>query len=69
LLRTDAPEMIETVAYMDANQGAFSTLFAATEEMEPFAYIGPDGKGEVNGYPAPSVIAPYALDAKIGKLL
>ncbi len=69
LLRTDAPEMIETVAYMNANQGAFSTLFAATEEMEKFAYIGPDGEGEVNGYPAPAFIAPYARDPEIGAKL
>ncbi|NOX40497.1 MAG: hypothetical protein GXP05_08275 [Alphaproteobacteria bacterium] len=61
--------MIETVAYMSANQGAFSSLFAATEDLENFAYIGPDGKGEINGYPAPAFIAPYALDPKIGALL
>lgn len=69
LLRTDRPEMIETVAYMEANQGAFSTLFAATEPVEKFAYTGPDGEGEVNGYPAPAFIAPYALDEKIGAQL
>ncbi|MBL1437157.1 MAG: SDR family NAD(P)-dependent oxidoreductase [Rhodobacteraceae bacterium] len=69
LLRTDKPEMIETVAYMDANQGSFSTLFAATEAIEKFAYIGPDGEGEVNGYPAPAFIAPYAKDAEIGTQL
>lgn len=69
LLRTDKPEMIETVAYMNANQDAFSTLYAATEEVEKFAYIGPDGEGEVNGYPASAFIAPYALDLEIGGLL
>jgi len=69
LLRTDKPEMIETVDYMDANQGAFSTLFAATEEIEKFAYIGPDGEGEVNGYPAPAFVAPYAKEEKIGSQL
>ena len=69
LLRTDKPEMIETVAYMDANQGSFSTLFAATEAVEKFAYTGPDGEGEVNGYPAPSFVAPYAKDGKISALL
>jgi len=69
LLRTDRPEMIETVAYMDANQGAFSTLFAATEAVGKFAYIGPDGEGEVNGYPAPAHIAPYAKEEKIGSQL
>lgn len=75
LLRYDAPEMIETVAYMDANQGAFPTLFAATEEMNAslssnqFVYIGPDGKDEINGFPAPAMIAPYANDKTIGKQL
>lgn len=66
LLRTDRPEMIETVDYMDANQGAFSTLFAATEAIEKFAYTGPDGEGEVNGYPAPAFVAPYAIEEKSG---
>lgn len=66
LLRTDAPEMIESVAYMNANQGAFSTLYATTEEMGDTMYIGPDGEGEVNGYPAPAFIAPAALDPKTG---
>lgn len=69
LLRTDVPEMIETVAYMDANQGAFSTLYAAIENIEGGAYIGPDGEGEVNGFPAPAFIAPYALGLEIGNLL
>ena len=69
LLRTDRPEMIETVAYMNANQGAFSSLFAATEDMGENIYIGPDGEGEVNGYPAPAFIAPYASDANIGTAL
>ncbi len=69
LLRTDKPEMIETVAYMEANQGAFSILFTATEALEKFAYIGPDGAGEVNGYPTPAFIAPYALDEKIAAQL
>ncbi|MCF6343115.1 MAG: hypothetical protein L3J15_00360 [Devosiaceae bacterium] len=69
LLRTDVLKMIETVDYMAANQGAFSTLFAATEPMEGGSYIGPNGSDEINGYPAPAHIAPYALDEKIGTLL
>lgn len=69
LLRTDKPEMIETVAYMEANQGAFSTLFAATEAVEKFAYIGPDGEGEVNGYPTNAFVAPYAKGENIGAQL
>lgn len=69
LLRTDLPEMIETIAYMNANQGSFSTLFAATQPIKGGAYIGPDGEGEVNGFPAPAFIAPYAQGAEIGKAL
>lgn len=69
LLRTDRPEMIETVAYMEANQGAFSTLFAATEAIGKFAYTGPDGEGEVNGYPVPAFVAPYAKEEKVGSEL
>lgn len=69
LLRTDRPEMIETVPYMGANQGAFSTLYAATETVGKFAYTGPDGEGEINGYPAPSLVAPYAMQEDIGAQL
>jgi NAD(P)-dependent dehydrogenase (short-subunit alcohol dehydrogenase family) len=69
LLRTDRPEMIETVVYMDANQGALSTLFAATEIVGKFAYTGPDGEGEVNGYPAPALVAPYAKEERVGSEL
>lgn len=69
LLRDDAPQMIETVDYMAANQGAFSTLFAATQPVDGGSYFGPNGKGEINGYPAPAFITPYAKDAETGALL
>jgi len=61
--------MIETVDYMAANQGAFSTLFAATQPVDGGSYFGPNGKGEINGYPAPAFITPYAKDAETGALL
>jgi len=61
--------MIETVPYMSANQGAFPSLYAATENLDGGSYIGPDGEREINGYPAPAAIEPYALDAEIGTLL
>ncbi len=69
LLRTDRPEMIETVNYMSANQGAFPTLFAATEPVGKFSYTGPDGENEVNGFPAPAVMTEYAQDESIGAQL
>ena len=75
LLRYDVPEMIETVDYMNANQGAFPTLFVATEELEAPSgsnssfYFGPNGKDEINGYPAPAFITPYANDELVGNQL
>lgn len=69
LLRSDQPEAIENFDYMDAHQGAFPTLFAATEDIEKSAYIGPDGPREINGYPAPAVATPYAKDPEVGAQL
>lgn len=48
LLRTDNPEMIHEFPHMSANQGAFPSLFAATEPLQGGEYIGPDGEGEGN---------------------
>lgn len=69
LLRTDKPEMIDEFPHMSANQGAFSSLFAATETIEGGSYIGPNGEGEMTGFPAPAFIAEYAKDEVIGKKL
>jgi NAD(P)-dependent dehydrogenase (short-subunit alcohol dehydrogenase family) len=66
LLRYDDPNMIEGMDYMSASQGALSTLYAATANVEGGGYYGPDGKGEVNGYPAPAAIASYAKAPTIG---
>jgi NAD(P)-dependent dehydrogenase (short-subunit alcohol dehydrogenase family) len=69
LLRTDNPEMWDKFPHMDPNQGAFSTLYAATEQLEGGSYIGPNGEMERTGYPAPASIADYAKDETIGKQL
>lgn len=69
LLRTDNPEMINEFPHMNATQGAFSSLFAATEPLKGGEYIGPDGEGEMTGFPAPAFIADYAKDELIGKKL
>jgi NAD(P)-dependent dehydrogenase (short-subunit alcohol dehydrogenase family) len=45
-------------------QGALPTLFTATAPgAKPGAYYGPDGMGEMNGYPAIARIPARALDA------
>ncbi|MFL5854773.1 MAG: oxidoreductase [Solirubrobacteraceae bacterium] len=43
-------------------QGAWPTLFAATQELPGGAYIGPGGPGELRGSPAPASRSGAALD-------
>lgn len=69
LLRTDKPEMIHEFPHMKANQGAFSSLFAATEPLSGGEYIGPDGEGEMTGYPTWAIVSDYANDEEIGRKL
>lgn len=69
LLRTDKPEMINEFPHMNANQGAFSSLFSATEKIDGGSYIGPNGEGEMTGFPAPAFIAEYAKGEAIGRTL
>tara|TARA_B100001115_G_C15815586_1_gene404856 strand:+ start:493 stop:1380 length:888 start_codon:yes stop_codon:yes gene_type:complete len=69
LLRTDSPEKINEFPHMSAKQGAFSALYAATEPIEGGSYIGPDGEGEMTGYPAPAFISEYAQDPELGTQL
>lgn len=55
---------------MTSEQGALSTLFAATSPLAiPGALYGPDADGGLRGYPAKATIATNALDKTIaGKL-
>lgn len=69
LLRTDKPEMINEFPHMSANQGAFSSLYAATEPIEGGSYIGPNGEGEMTGLPAQAFVAEYAKGETIGRTL
>jgi NAD(P)-dependent dehydrogenase (short-subunit alcohol dehydrogenase family) len=49
--------------FQPAAQGALPTLFAATSpHAKAGAYYGPDGMGEMRGYPALSKVPPQALD-------
>lgn len=34
-----------------SEQGALPTLFAATQDLPGASYVGPDGRGELHGYP------------------
>lgn len=50
--------------FQPAAQGALPTLYAATApEAQGGAYYGPDGIGEIRGYPGPAAVPAAALDA------
>lgn len=69
LLRTDKPEMLDEFPHMSANQGAFSSLYAATENCKGGSYIGPNGEGEMTGFPAAAFVAEYAKDKWVASKL
>lgn len=51
--------------FQPAWQGALPILFAATApSARGGAYYGPDGMGEIRGFPAEATIPPQALDAE-----
>jgi NAD(P)-dependent dehydrogenase (short-subunit alcohol dehydrogenase family) len=51
-----------TVIAQSGEQGAWPTLFAATQELPGGAYIGPGGPGELRGSPAPASRSSAARD-------
>lgn len=54
---------------MEAWQGALPTLVAATGHVKSGDYFGPDGPGEMGGFPALGVIDGAALDAAVADRL
>ena len=57
------PKLIFAVFAQTAAQGALPILYAATAaEARGGAYYGPNGSGERKGLPAPSWVAPQAMD-------
>jgi len=50
-----------------AERAALPTLFAATQPLEPGSYIGPDGPGEMRGYPKVVQPSRTAADPEVGK--
>ncbi|MFE2599752.1 oxidoreductase [Streptomyces sp. NPDC059396] len=49
--------------------GALPTLFAATQDLEGAAYIGPDGRGELRGHPTRATRTPTAQDPSLARQL
>jgi NAD(P)-dependent dehydrogenase (short-subunit alcohol dehydrogenase family) len=64
------PAMLAKITFMEAWQGALPTLLAATgENVMQGDYYGPDGPGELGGFPAIGEIDASARDAGIAKRL
>lgn len=56
--------------FQPADRGALPTLFAATApSARPGGYYGPNGMGEVRGWPTPARIAPKAEDRETARRL
>jgi NAD(P)-dependent dehydrogenase (short-subunit alcohol dehydrogenase family) len=64
------PAILDKMTFMDAWQGALPTLMAATgPNVEQGDYYGPDGPGELGGFPAIGEIDASALDPAVAKRL
>ena len=64
------PAILEKMNFMDAWQGALPTLVAATRpNVVQGDYFGPDGPGELGGFPAIGEIDASALDNAVAKRL
>ena len=50
----------------DQDMGALPTLYAATQDLPGNAYIGPDGRFELRGHPAPVGRSKAATDERDG---
>ena len=62
--------ILKPIASQDAAHGALPTLFAAVSpEAIAGGYYGPDGAGELKGYPAAAKISPVANDVELSKRL
>jgi NAD(P)-dependent dehydrogenase (short-subunit alcohol dehydrogenase family) len=63
------PAILGKMTFMEAWQGALPTLVAATGDVKSGDYFGPDGPGEMGGFPALGVIDGAALDAAVADRL
>ncbi len=69
-LKTTLFRMFGGMITQSDEMGALPTLYAATApEMQGGQYIGPDGSGEMKGYPKVVQPRPQALDEQAGRRL
>ncbi len=64
------PEILQKMEFMEPWQGSLPTLVAATADgVKQGDYYGPDGPGEMAGFPAPGVIDAAALNTELATRL
>jgi NAD(P)-dependent dehydrogenase (short-subunit alcohol dehydrogenase family) len=64
------PKILAGMVFMEAWQGSLSTLVAATKGgVQQGDYYGPDGPGELGGFPSLAVIDAAALKDKVAERL
>ncbi len=64
------PKILQKMEFMEAWKGSLPTLMAATaDEVSQGDYYGPDGPGEMAGFPTLGVIDAAALDADLATQL
>lgn len=62
--------ILKPIASQDAAHGSLPTLFAAVSpQAVAGGYYGPDGPGELKGYPASARVNPVANDVEFSKRL
>ena len=57
-LQNGAMAILNRVVAQSGEQGAWPTLYAATQDIPGGSYVGPDGRGEMRGHP--TLVAPNA---------
>jgi NAD(P)-dependent dehydrogenase (short-subunit alcohol dehydrogenase family) len=67
VLQHAAMAILNKVIAQSGEQGAWPTLFAATQELPGGAYIGPGGPGELRGSPAPASRSSAARDEAVAR--
>jgi NAD(P)-dependent dehydrogenase (short-subunit alcohol dehydrogenase family) len=69
-LKSRIARLIGPFMFQNDEMGALPTLYAATApEVQGGQYIGPDGRGEMGGYPKVVQPRPQALDEQAGRRL
>ena len=60
-------DLIGRVVLVDPDQGARTTLFAATEDLQGGSFVAPGGIAHLRGAPEVAMAAPFSYDPTLGR--